>query len=59
MKPLVQAVGEVDALSCQVDAPRGLLLGAPAHLGAGFAVLAVAAAPGITAASALLGGPAR
>ncbi|MFG2959192.1 ABC transporter permease [Streptomyces sp. NPDC048291] len=55
----LQAVSRVNPLSYQVDALRGLLLGTPAHLGLDFAVLAVAAALGITAASSLLGRLAR
>ncbi|MGW1811669.1 ABC transporter permease [Streptomyces sp. NPDC002078] len=55
----LQAVSKVNPLSYQVDALRGLLLGTPAHLGTDFAVLAVAAALGITAASSLLGRLAR
>ncbi|WP_330341794.1 ABC transporter permease [Streptomyces sp. NBC_00557] len=55
----LQAVSKVNPLSYQVDALRGLLLGTPAHLGADFGVLAVAAALGITAASSLLGRLAR
>ncbi|MFJ3803796.1 ABC transporter permease [Streptomyces sp. NPDC090088] len=55
----LQVVSKVNPLSYQVDALRGLLLGTPAHLGLDFAVLAVAAALGITAASSLLGRLAR
>ncbi|MFF8595132.1 ABC transporter permease [Streptomyces sp. NPDC015220] len=55
----LQAVSRVNPLSYQVDALRGLLLGTPAHLAADFAVLAVAAALGVTAASGLLGRLAR
>ncbi|AGS67647.1 ABC transporter permease [Streptomyces collinus] len=55
----LQAVSRVNPLSYQVDALRGLLLGTPAHLGADFGVLAVAAALGVTAASSLLGRLAR
>ncbi|MFE7234262.1 ABC transporter permease [Streptomyces sp. NPDC002405] len=55
----LQAVSKANPLSYQVDALRGLLLGTPAHLAADFAVLVVAAALGITAASALLGRLAR
>ncbi|MGN5377723.1 multidrug ABC transporter permease [Streptomyces sp. MUSC 14] len=55
----LQAVSKVNPLSYQVDALRGLLLGTPSHLGADFAVLAVAAALGIAAASSLLGRLAR
>ncbi|MGX4694166.1 ABC transporter permease [Streptomyces sp. JNUCC 63] len=55
----LQAVSRANPLSYQVDALRGLLLGTPAHLAADFAVLVVAAALGITAASGLLGRLAR
>jgi ABC-2 type transport system permease protein len=55
----LQAVSKVNPLSYQVDALRGLLLGTHAHLAADFAVLIVAAALGITAASSLLGRLAR
>ncbi len=55
----LRAVGKVNPLSRQVDALRGLLPGTPAHLAADFGVPAPAAALGITAASALLGRPAR
>ncbi|WP_037679738.1 ABC transporter permease [Streptomyces griseus] len=55
----LQAVSKVNPLSHQVDALRGLLLGTPADLPADFAVLAVAAALGIAAASSLLGRLAR
>ncbi|MFF0777433.1 ABC transporter permease [Streptomyces sp. NPDC003720] len=55
----LQAVSEVNPLSYQVDALRGLLIGTPAHLGADFGVLAVAAALGVAAASSLLGRLAR
>ncbi|CAM5288504.1 ABC transporter permease [Streptomyces aurantiogriseus] len=55
----LQAVSRVNPLSYEVDALRGLLLGTPAHLALDFAVLIVAAALGITAASALLGRLAR
>jgi ABC-2 type transport system permease protein len=55
----LQAVSKVNPLSYQVDALRGLLLGTPDHLALDFAVLLVAAALGITAASSLLGRLAR
>jgi ABC-2 type transport system permease protein len=55
----LQAVSKANPLSYQVDALRGLLLGTPAHLALDFAVLLVAAALGITAASCLLGRLAR
>ncbi|SEM25013.1 ABC transporter permease [Streptacidiphilus jiangxiensis] len=51
----LQAISKANPLSYEVDALRGLLLGIPAHLGADFAVLVVAAALGVTAASLLLG----
>ncbi|MGW2770342.1 ABC transporter permease [Streptomyces sp. NPDC001275] len=55
----LQAVSKANPLSYQVDALRGLLLGMPTHLATDFVVLVVAAALGITAASALLGRLAR
>ncbi|GGV86573.1 hypothetical protein GCM10010228_67730 [Streptomyces massasporeus] len=55
----LQAVSKANPLSYEVDALRGLLLGTPHHLASGFAVLFVAAALGVTAASALLGRLAR
>ncbi|GGX32748.1 ABC transporter permease [Streptomyces chartreusis] len=55
----LQAVSKANPLSYQVDALRGLLIGSPAHLALDFAVLVVAAALGITAASSLLGRLAR
>ena len=55
----VRGISTVNPLSYQVDALRGLLLGTPARLGLDFAVLAVAAAAGIVAASSLLGRLAR
>ncbi|MFG2556015.1 ABC transporter permease [Streptomyces sp. NPDC048581] len=55
----LQAISKANPLSYQVDALRGLLLGTPAHLALDFAVLLVAAALGITAASSLLGRLAR
>ncbi|MEV4173415.1 ABC transporter permease [Nonomuraea sp. NPDC049709] len=55
----LQAISAINPLSYEVDALRGLLLGIPAHLPLDFAVLLVAAALGITAASALLGRLAR
>ncbi|KUN76318.1 ABC transporter permease [Streptomyces griseoruber] len=55
----LQAISKVNPLSYEVDALRGLLLGTPAHLALDFGVLVLAAALGITAASALLGRLAR
>ncbi|KOV97889.1 multidrug ABC transporter permease [Streptomyces sp. NRRL B-1140] len=55
----LQAVSTANPLSYEVDALRGLLLGTPHHLASDFAVLLVAAALGVTAASALLGRLAR
>ncbi|MFF7167477.1 ABC transporter permease [Streptomyces sp. NPDC008086] len=55
----LQAVSKANPLSYQVDALRGLLLGTPHHLALDFAVLLVAAALGIAAASSLLGRLAR
>lgn len=55
----LQAVSKANPLSYQVDALRGLLLGTPDHLLLDYAVLTLAAAAGITAASSLLGRLAR
>ncbi|MEV0743201.1 ABC transporter permease [Streptomyces sp. NPDC050549] len=55
----LQAVSKANPLSYEVDALRGLLLGTPSHVGTDFAVLLVAAALGIAAASSLLGRLAR
>ncbi|MEU1002943.1 ABC transporter permease [Streptomyces tibetensis] len=55
----LQAVSKANPLSYEVDALRGLLLGTPHHLASDFAVLCLAAALGVTAASALLGRLAR
>ncbi|MDH6142996.1 MULTISPECIES: ABC transporter permease [Kitasatospora] len=55
----LQAISKVNPLSYQVDALRGLLIGAPAHLPLDFGVLAAATAVGIATASALLGRLAR
>ena len=55
----LRVVSRINPLSYEVDALRGLLIRTPAHLGMDFGVLAVAAALGITAASALLGRLAR
>jgi ABC-2 type transport system permease protein len=55
----LQAISLVNPLSYQVDALRGLLLGAPAHLPLDYAVLTVAAALGVLSASSLLGRLAR
>ncbi|WP_327066096.1 ABC transporter permease [Kitasatospora sp. NBC_01302] len=55
----LQVISKANPLSYQVDALRGLLIGTHAHLVSDFAVLALATALGITAASALLGRLAR
>jgi ABC-2 type transport system permease protein len=55
----VRAISAVNPLTYQVNALRGLLLGTPANLGVDFAVLVVAAAAGVIAASSLLGRLAR
>jgi ABC-2 type transport system permease protein len=55
----LQAISKVNPLSYEVDALRGFLLRSPSHLGTDYAVLVVAAALGIAAASALLGRLAR
>ena len=55
----LQVVSKFNPLSYEVDALRGLLIGAHAHVALDFAVLALAAALGIAAASSLLGRLAR
>ena len=55
----LQVLSKINPLSYQVDALRGLLLGTPSHLLLDCGVLLVAAAAGVTAASALLGRLAR
>jgi len=55
MPDWLKVISHVNPLSYEVDALRGLLIGAPAHLGPDFAVLVVAAVAAITTASALLG----
>ncbi|TDD54059.1 multidrug ABC transporter permease [Nonomuraea terrae] len=59
MPDWLRVISAINPLSYEVDALRGLLLGTPANLPLDFAVLVVAAALGITAASALLGRLAR
>jgi ABC-2 type transport system permease protein len=59
MPAWVRAISTVNPLTYQVNALRGLLLGTPANLGVDFAVLVVAAAAGVVAASSLLGRLAR
>ena len=51
----LRAISHVNPLSYEVDALRALIIGTPGNLPLDFAVLVVAAAAGITAASALLG----
>jgi ABC-2 type transport system permease protein len=53
MPTWLQVLSRINPLSYQVDALRGLLLGTHAHLLLDYGVLVVAAAAGITAASAL------
>lgn len=55
----LQAISKANPLGHEVDALRGLLPGTPHHLALDCAVLLVAAALGIAAASSLLGRPAR
>jgi ABC-2 type transport system permease protein len=55
----LQAVSRVNPLSYEVDALRGMLIGAPAHLPLDFAVLVVAASLAIATAASLLGRLAR
>jgi ABC-2 type transport system permease protein len=59
MPPWVRAISTVNPLTYQVNALRGLLLDTPANLAVDFAVLVVAAAAGVIAASSLLGRLAR
>ena len=59
MPSWVRAISTVNPLTYQVNALRGLLLGTPANLAVDFAVLVVAAAAGVVAASSLLGRLAR
>ncbi len=54
MPAWVRAISRVNPLSYEVDALRGLLLGTTASIGLDLGVLALAAAIGITVASALL-----
>jgi len=55
----LQVINHVNPLSYQVEALRGLLIGTPARLPLDFAVLIIATAVGIAAASGLLGRLAR
>ncbi|GLY74370.1 ABC transporter permease [Actinoallomurus iriomotensis] len=55
MPTWLRVISHVNPLSYEVDALRHLLIGTPGHLLLDFGVLVVAAAAGITAASALLG----
>jgi ABC-2 type transport system permease protein len=55
MPSWLRVISHVNPLSYEVDALRHLLIGTPGDLPLDFAVLVVAAAAGITAASALLG----
>ncbi|WP_329242727.1 ABC transporter permease [Actinoallomurus sp. NBC_01490] len=55
MPTWLRVISHVNPLSYEVDALRHLLIGTPGHLLLDFGVLVVAAAVGITAASALLG----
>lgn len=55
----LQVISAINPLSYEVSALRGLLLGTPTNLPLDFAVLILAAALGIAAASALLGRLAR
>ncbi|GLY66867.1 ABC transporter permease [Amycolatopsis taiwanensis] len=59
MPPWLQVFSRVNPLSYEVDALRGLLIGAPTHLLADFGVLVLSAVVAIGAASALLGRLAR
>lgn len=55
----LQGLSTVNPLTYEVDALRGLLLGTPSHLALDLAVLVLAVAVGVTAASALVGRLAR
>ncbi|HLI15027.1 MAG TPA: ABC transporter permease [Acidimicrobiales bacterium] len=55
----LRALSAVNPLSYEVDALRGLLIRAPAHLGVDFGVLLLAVAAGVTAASSLVARLAR
>lgn len=55
MPDWVRAIAEVNPLSYEVSALRGLMLGLPTDLGQDFLVLAVAAVAGIIVAGSLLG----
>jgi ABC-2 type transport system permease protein len=50
----LQALSKVNPLSYEVDALRGMLIGAPANLGLDFAVLTVSVLVGVTAAASLV-----
>jgi ABC-2 type transport system permease protein len=59
MPAWLRAVSKVNPLSYEVDALRGVLLGAPADLWLDFGVLLVAAVAGVAAAASLIGRLAR
>jgi ABC-2 type transport system permease protein len=59
MPAWLKALSLVNPLSYEVDALRGLLVGAPSHLALDFAVLAGAVVVGVTTASALVARLAR
>jgi ABC-2 type transport system permease protein len=55
----VRVLSRINPLSYEVDALRGLLIGAPANLPLDFSVLALAVVAGVSASSALIGRLAR
>ena len=59
MPAWLKAISLVNPLTYEVNALRGLLIGAPANLRLDFGVLAVAAAAGIATAASLIGRLAR
>jgi len=59
MPAWLKAVSLVNPLTYEVDALRGLLIGAPSHLPLDFGVLTIAVVAGITTASSLIGRLAR
>jgi ABC-2 type transport system permease protein len=59
MPPWLRTLSRINPLSYEVDALRGLLTGAHAHLGLDFLVLLIAVAIGVTTASSLVGRLAR
>jgi len=50
----LRVLSKVNPLSYEVDALRGMLIGAPAHLGEDFLVLVIAVVVGVTTAASLV-----